>query len=57
LDEGALLRVIGVNGMRDKNAGAEKSHQNGCKLNHGTHPHAQPALITFQSDKRSFVSG
>jgi hypothetical protein len=33
-----LLRLIGVNGMRDENAGAEKSHQYCCNLNHGTHP-------------------
>jgi hypothetical protein len=30
--------------MRHKNAGAEKSHQYCCNLNHGTHPYAQPAL-------------
>lgn len=45
--KGGLLRVIGVNGMRDKNAGAEKSHQNCCKLNHDTHPYARPALIQY----------
>jgi hypothetical protein len=38
------MRLIGVNGMRHKNAGAEKSHQYCCNLNHGTHPYAQPAL-------------
>jgi hypothetical protein len=30
LDDCALLRLPGVNGMRDKNAGAEKSHQYCC---------------------------
>jgi hypothetical protein len=53
----SLLRLIGVNGMRQKNAGAEKSHQYCCKLNHGTHPYAQPAQITCLIVKRRFVSG
>jgi hypothetical protein len=43
--------------MRHKNAGAEKSHQYCCKLNHGTHPYAQPALKNCLTDKRRFVSG
>jgi hypothetical protein len=34
--------------MRDKNAGAEKSHQYCCNLNHGTRPYAQPALTNTQ---------
>jgi hypothetical protein len=41
----ALLRLIGIDGVCDKNRGAEKSHQYGGKLNHGTHPYARPALI------------
>jgi hypothetical protein len=44
--ECCLMRLIGVNGMRDENAGAEKSHQYCCKLNHDTRPYAQPALVT-----------
>ena len=45
-----LVRLIGVNGMRDKNADAEKSHQYCGQLNHGTHPYAEPALVTWQVD-------
>jgi hypothetical protein len=41
--------------MRDKNAGADKSHQYG-KLNHGTHPYAQPALMTSVIDRHRSVS-
>jgi len=40
------MRLVGVDGMRDENARAEKSHQYCCKLNHGTRPYAQPALVT-----------
>jgi hypothetical protein len=47
-----LLRLIGVNGVRDENAGAEKAHQYCCKLNHDTRPYAQPALITDNTDRR-----
>jgi hypothetical protein len=36
--------------VRDKNACAEKSHQYCGQLNHGTHPYAQPALVTWQVD-------
>jgi hypothetical protein len=39
-----LLRVKGVDRVRRKNADAENPDQYGYKLNHNTHPQAQPAL-------------
>ena len=44
-----LLRAIGVNRVRHKDAGAEKSQDNCCKLDHDTHPRAQPALNTYNA--------
>jgi hypothetical protein len=37
--------VIGVDGMRQKNADAKNPDQYCCDLDHNTHPYARPALL------------